>query len=55
MKFFISDFFIEQLPLVPIGMPINNFKFFQIFVELFVFVINSLVMNTLWSRLESLG
>jgi hypothetical protein len=47
-------FFIKQLLLVPIGKPRNDFEFFRIFVELFVFVIDSPVMNTPGSRLESL-
>jgi hypothetical protein len=47
-------FFITQLLLVPIGMPRNYFDFLRIFVELFVFVINSPVMNSPGSRLESL-
>jgi hypothetical protein len=47
-------FFIKQLLLVPIGKPRNDFEFFRIFMELFVFVIDSLVMNTPGSRLESL-
>jgi hypothetical protein len=46
-------FFIKQCILVPIGMPRNDFKFLWIFVELFVFVINSPAMNILGSRLES--
>jgi hypothetical protein len=46
-------FSIKQLLLVLIGMTKNNFEFFRIFVELFVFVIDSTVMNTLGSRLES--
>jgi hypothetical protein len=44
-------FFIKQLLLVPIGKPRNDFKFFRIFVDLFVFVIDSPVMNTPGSRL----
>ncbi len=47
-------FFIKQLLLVPKGMPRNDFEFFRKFVDLFVFVINSPVMNTPGSRLESL-
>jgi hypothetical protein len=47
-------FFIKQLLLVPMGMSRNDFEFFRIFVELFVFVIDSPVMNTPGSRLESL-
>jgi hypothetical protein len=47
-------FFIKQLLLVPKGMPRNDFEFFRKFVELFVFVIDSPVMNTPGSRLESL-
>ncbi len=47
-------FFIKQLILVPIGKPRNDFEFIRIFVELFVFVIDSPVMNTSGSRLESL-
>jgi hypothetical protein len=46
-------FFIKHLLLVPIGMPRADFKFFRIFVELFVFIIDSPVMNTPGSRLES--
>jgi hypothetical protein len=46
-------FFIKQLLLVPTGMPRNDFEFFRIFVELFVFVIDSPAMNTPGSRLES--
>jgi hypothetical protein len=46
-------FFIKHLFLVPIGMLRTDFKFFWIFVELFVFVIDSPVMNTPGSRLES--
>ncbi len=49
-----AGFFIKQLRLVPMGMPRNDFKFFRIFVELFVFVIDSPVMNTPGSRFESL-
>ncbi len=41
-----SVFFIKQLFLVPMGMPRNDFEFFRIFVELFVFVIDSPVVNT---------
>jgi hypothetical protein len=37
----------------PIGMPRNDFEFFRIFVELFVFVIDSPAINTPGSRLES--
>ncbi len=44
-------FFIKQLLLVPIGKPRNDFEFFRIFVELFVFVIDSSAMNTPGSRL----
>ena len=39
-------FFIKQFLLVPMGMPRSDFKFLQIFVEFFVFVIDSPVMNT---------
>ncbi len=46
-------FFIKHLLLVPIGMARTDFKFFRIFVELFVFVIDSPAMNTPGSRLES--
>ncbi len=46
-------FFIKQLLLVSIGKSRNDFEFFRIFVELFVFVIESPVMNTPGSRLES--
>ncbi len=49
-----SVFFIKQLLPVPMGMPRNDFEFFWIFVELFVFVIDSSVMNTPGSRLASL-
>ncbi len=45
-------FFIKQLLLVPIGKPRNDFEFFRIFVELFVFVIDSPAINTPGSRLE---
>ncbi len=45
-------FFIKHL-LVLIGMPRTDFEFFRIFVELFVFVIDSPAMNTPGSRLES--
>ncbi len=48
------SFFIKQLLLVPMGMPRNDFEFFWFFVDLFVFVIDSLVMNTPGSQLESL-
>jgi hypothetical protein len=48
-------FLIIQLLLVQIGMHRNNFEFFRIFVELFVFVIDSPVMNPPGSQLESLG
>jgi hypothetical protein len=44
-------FFIKHLLLVPIGMPRTDFKFFRIFVELFIFVIDSPAMNTPGSRL----
>jgi hypothetical protein len=47
--------FFKLLLLVSIGMSRNDFKFFRIFMEIFVFVIDSLVMNTPGSRLESLG
>jgi hypothetical protein len=47
-------FFIKQLLLVPIGMPRNDFEFFQIFVELFVFAIDYSVMNSLGSCIESI-
>ncbi len=47
-------FFFKPL-LVQKGTSRNKFKFFQIFMELFVFVIDSPVMNTLGSWLESLG
>jgi hypothetical protein len=46
-------FFIKQFLLVPIDMPRNYFEFFRIFVEFFVFVIDSPLLNT-ESRLESL-
>ncbi len=46
-------FFIKHLLLVPIGTPRTDFEFFRIFVELFVFVIDSPAMNTPGSRLES--
>jgi hypothetical protein len=36
---------IKQLLLVPIAMVRNDFKFFRRFVELFVFLIDFLVMN----------
>jgi hypothetical protein len=39
-------YFIKHLLLVPIRMPRTEFKFFGIFVKLFVFVIDSPVMNT---------
>jgi hypothetical protein len=39
-------FFIKQLLLVPVGKPRDDFKFFGIFRELIVFVIDSLAMNT---------
>ncbi len=51
-RFFVSGFFIKQHLLVPIGMPRNDFEFFRIFVELFVFVIDFPAMNTPGSRLE---
>ena len=47
-------FFIKQLLLVPVDMPRNDFEFVRIFVEIFEFVIDSPVMNTPGSRLESL-
>ncbi len=47
--------FIKQLLLVPIGMPRNDFKFFLIFVELFVFAIDSPAMNTPGSRYNPFG
>ncbi len=46
-------FFIKHLLLVPIGMPRTDFEFFRIFLELFVFVIDSPAMNTPGSRLQS--
>jgi hypothetical protein len=46
-------FFIKHFLLVPIGMPRTDFEFFWIFVELFVFVIDSPAMNTPGSRIES--
>ncbi len=51
--FRVRFFFIKHLLLVPIGMPRTDFEFFRIFVELFVFVIDSPAMNTPGSRLES--
>ncbi len=39
-------FFIKQLLLVRIGMPRNDFEFSRIFVELFLFVIDSSAMST---------
>ncbi len=51
--FCVRFFFIKHLLLVPIGMPRIDFEFFRIFVELFVFVIDSPAMNTPGSRLES--
>jgi hypothetical protein len=48
MRSFVSSFFFKELLLVQIGMPRNNFKFFFIreVKEVFVFVIDSVVMNT---------
>jgi hypothetical protein len=40
MKFFVS-FFIEQFHLVRLDMPRKDLKFCPIFVELFVFLIDS--------------
>jgi hypothetical protein len=34
-RFLTSVFFIQQILLVPIGMPGDNFDFFQIFAEIF--------------------
>ncbi len=45
---------IKQLLLVPIAIARNDFEFFRRFVELFVFLIDSLVMNVPGSLLESL-
>jgi hypothetical protein len=45
-------FFIKQFLLVPMGMPSSDFEFFRIFVELFVFVLDSPVVNTPSSRLR---
>jgi hypothetical protein len=43
---FLSPFIlIKQLLLVPIVMARNDFEFFRRFMELFVFLIDSLVMN----------
>jgi hypothetical protein len=54
-QYFLSPFIlIKQLLLVPIAMAKNDFEFFRRFVELFVFLIDSLVMNVPGSRLESL-
>jgi hypothetical protein len=53
---FLSLFFsLKKLLLVPIGTSRNDFEFFQLFVELFVFVFDSSVMNTQESQLETLG
>jgi hypothetical protein len=43
---FLSPFIlIKQLLLVPIAMARNDFEFFRRFMELFVFLMDSLVMN----------
>ncbi len=47
-------FFHQTTSPVPIGMSRNNFESFRIFVELFAFKIDSPVMTTPGSRLESL-
>jgi hypothetical protein len=47
-------FLTKQLLLVPMGMPRNDFDFLKIFFEIFVFIIDSLVMNTPGNQLESL-
>jgi hypothetical protein len=52
-RLFVSGIF--YLLLVPIGMHRHNFEFFRIFVELSVFVIDSLVMNPPGSRFKFLG
>jgi hypothetical protein len=52
--FFVSGFFFKLLLMVRIGTSRNDFEFFRIFVELFVFVIDSPVMDTPGSRLVSL-
>jgi hypothetical protein len=54
-RFFVSVFFLKQRLLVSLGRSRNNFEFFQIFMELFIFVIDSPVMNTPGSPLDSLG
>jgi hypothetical protein len=44
--FFTPVFFIKHLLLVPLDTPGNDFKFFQIFQELFEFVIDSHVYSS---------
>jgi hypothetical protein len=46
---FCLRFFIKQLLLVHIDMPVNDFEFNRIFVELFMFVIDSAVYLSLLS------
>jgi hypothetical protein len=46
-KIFGSGFFMKQLLLVPIGRTRNYLDLFQIFLELCIFVIDSLVVNKL--------
>ncbi len=40
-RLFVSVFLFKQLLLVPVGTSSNDFEFFRIFMELFVFVIDS--------------
>jgi hypothetical protein len=54
MRFLSLVFFNNKLFLVPVGMPRNNFDYFRIFSELFVFEIDSPVKNTPESQLEPL-
>jgi hypothetical protein len=53
--FFTLSIFTKQLLLAPLDMSRKDFKFFRIFKELFVFVINSSVISTLGSQPKKTG
>jgi hypothetical protein len=53
--FVVSSFFFKHLLLGQTGTSRNDFEFFRIFMELFVSVIDSPVMNTPGNRLEFLS
>ncbi len=54
MRFFVSGIFHHTLLLVPIGTSRNDFEFFE-YLWLLLFAIDSLVINSPGSQLESLG